>query len=84
MPALSCGGNRRFYEFNAREAEQVDPEWILTSAPDGRIWLYVSNGNHPLFDDLKSLVKIYTGNDQLVGKMLLKLGTVGIAFITGD
>jgi hypothetical protein len=66
------------------ELNRLTRAGILTSSPDGRTRMYVANSQHPLFGDLKSLVKKYTGIDQLIDKILSKLGTVEIAFITGD
>jgi len=44
----------------------------------------MANKNHPFFSDLKSLVKKYTGIDQLIEQVLAKLGKVEFACIVGD
>lgn len=57
---------------------------ILESVTDGRNKLYQANKKHPLFQDIQGLVRKFTGIDQLIDMVLAKLGSVDLAFVTGD
>ncbi len=66
------------------ELNRLSEAGFLTVRDDGRVKLYQANTQHPLFPELHSLVKKYLGIDQLIERVLSKLGSVKIAFITGD
>lgn len=66
------------------ELNRLENAGILKSGPDGRTRLYGANRAHPLFPDITSLVKKYTGIDQLIDMVLSKLGNVEHAFVVGD
>ncbi|MGV7930845.1 MAG: winged helix-turn-helix domain-containing protein [Spirochaetota bacterium] len=66
------------------ELNRLEKAGILESSPDGRTRLYGANRKHPLFPDITSLVKKFTGIDQLIDMVLSKLGNVELALVTGD
>lgn len=66
------------------ELNRLEKAGILKSSPNGRTKQYGANKRHPLFSDISSLVKKYTGIDRLVEDVLSNLGNVEIAFVTGD
>jgi hypothetical protein len=66
------------------ELNRLEKAGILKSSPNGRTKLYGANKRHPLFPDITSLVKKFTGIDRLVDDILSTLGNVEIAFVTGD
>jgi hypothetical protein len=66
------------------ELNRLNKAGLLKSVSDGRTKLYWANPEHPLFPDIHSLVKKYLGIDQVIDMVLAKLGTVELAFITGD
>lgn len=66
------------------ELNRLEKAGILESSPDGRTRLYRANRKHPLFPDIISLVKKFTGIDQLIDMVLSKLGNVELALVTGD
>jgi len=66
------------------ELNRLNKAGLLETSNDGRTKLYQANTKHTLFPELHSLVKKYMGIDQVVDNILAKLGTVEIAFITGD
>ncbi len=66
------------------ELNRLEKAGILKSSPDGRTRLYGANKRHPLFPDISSLVKKFTGIDRLVDDVLSSLGNVELAFVTGD
>lgn len=66
------------------ELNRLTEAGFLTVRDDGRTKLYQANPSHPLFPELHSLVKKYLGIDQLIERVLSRLGAVKLAFITGD
>ena len=57
---------------------------LLTVKSSGRIIQYTANPDHTLFDEIRSLVQKYMGVDQIVDKLVKKLGHVKSAYIIGD
>jgi hypothetical protein len=66
------------------ELNRLTKAGLLEAAPDGRTILYTANRKHPLFPDLLSLVRKFTGINQIIEMVLRKLGSVELAFVTGD
>lgn len=66
------------------ELNRLTKAGLLETETDGRTKLYRANTSHSLFPDLHSLVKKYMGIDQVIERVLSQLGTVELAFITGD
>ena len=56
----------------------------VISEKKGRLVKYKANQNHRLFDELSSLVKKFTGVDQVIDRMVAKLGDVKSAYLIGD
>src|SRR5690606_31253656 len=54
----------------------------------GNMIEYSANVDHPLYPELKSLVRKYMGIDKIfdyiIKKMIARLGALDMAFITGD
>jgi predicted transcriptional regulator len=57
---------------------------LLSSKSEGRTIEYCANVNHSLFDEIHSLVKKYTGVDQIIEKLVSRLGDVQAAYLVGD
>lgn len=57
---------------------------LLTSAEEGRTKVYQANPRHPLFPEIQSMVRKFTGIDQLIPQVLSQLGDIRSAFIVGD
>jgi hypothetical protein len=66
------------------ELNRMTKAGLLTSESDGRTKLYIANKKHPLFSDIHKIILKYTGIDQLIEVVLSNLGTVELAFVTGD
>lgn len=66
------------------ELNRLTEAGLLETTNLGRTKLYQANKRHSLFNDLHSIVKKYIGIDQLIEDILVKLGNVEVAFITGD
>ncbi len=66
------------------ELNRLSKAKLLKSEPAGRTIEYQANSDHPLYGDIKNIVKKYVGLDQLVENIFDELGGVERAFITGD
>lgn len=66
------------------ELNRLEKADILRASPDGRTKQYIANKRHPLFQEISSIVKKFTGIDRLIDDVLSRLGNVELAFITGD
>ena len=56
----------------------------MVSSMDKNKKIFRANPQHPLFGDIQSIVKKSMGLDQLVEKVVHKLGNVSRAYITGQ
>jgi predicted transcriptional regulator len=66
------------------ELNRLTKAGLLETSNDGRTKLYQANTKHTLFPELHNLVKKYLGIDQLIDNVVSKMGTIEVAFITGD
>jgi DNA-binding transcriptional ArsR family regulator len=70
------------------ELNNLSQAGYLIAYEEGRSVFYQANTNHPLFPEIKNLVHKYLGIDKIlnniVHEMLSRLGTLHMAFITGD
>ena len=66
------------------ELNRLSDAKFLSSENAGRTIEYHANVNHPLFDEISSLVKKYMGIDQVIDKLVKKLGDVKTAYLIGD
>jgi hypothetical protein len=66
------------------ELNRLAQAGLLTSAEEGRTKVYQANPRHPLFPEIQSMVRKFTGIDQLIPQVLSQLGDVCSAFIVGD
>lgn len=65
------------------ELNRLTKAGLLETSSDGRTKMYQANARHSLFPDIHSVVRKYLGIDK-VEAILVDLGTVELAFITGD
>ena len=66
------------------ELNRLSKANLLSSENAGRTIEYCANVNHSLFDEIRSLVEKYMGIDQIIDKLVKKLGDVEIAYLIGD
>lgn len=70
------------------ELNNLTSAGYLIASESGRSILYQANTSHPLYQDLKNMIHKYLGIDRLreevIEKVLGRLGTLKLAFITGD
>ena len=66
------------------ELNRLSKAKFLSSENAGRTIEYHANVHHPLFHEITSLVKKYMGIDQIIDKLVKKLGDVKSAYLIGD
>jgi len=65
------------------ELNRFEEAGLLNSSMDKNKKIFRANMNHPLYNEIHSIVKKSVGLDQLVEKVVHKLGNVTRAYITG-
>lgn len=66
------------------ELNRLSDAGFLYSFKDGQKIMYAANSDHPLFQDLHTIVSKYTGIDRLAEEVLGYLGQVEEVYIIGD
>ncbi len=66
------------------ELNNLSKAGYLVSSEEGRTIQYRANTSHPLFNEVRNLVHRYLGIDQIIDKILAKLGDLRAAYIVGD
>ena len=66
------------------ELNRLSKAKLLSSENSGRTIQYQANINHPLFGEIHSLVEKYMGIDQIIDKLVKRLGDVKSAYLIGD
>lgn len=66
------------------ELNRLTEAGMLESQKEGRTIAYKANKKHVFFPEINSIVRKYTGFDQIVDVVLNELGSVELALITGD
>ena len=66
------------------ELNRLKKAKLLSTESSGRTIKYRANVTHPLFTEIHSLVEKYMGVDQIIDKLVKKLGQVEVAYIVGD
>ena len=66
------------------ELNNLSKAGYLISREEGRTILYQANTQHPLFNELKSLMHKYLGIDGIIENIVTKLGDLKSAYIIGD
>jgi hypothetical protein len=66
------------------ELQRLSEAGILHEVKEGNKIHYHANMGHPLFPEISSIVRKYLGLDQVIEKVLYKLGDVEQAYIVGD
>ncbi len=67
-----------------QELDKLSKSGILSKDAEGRVIKYSANRAHPLFPELTSIVRKYSGIDKIVENVLSQLGKVEKAYIVGD
>ena len=66
------------------ELNRLSDASLLKSRQNGRTIEYFANKQNPMFEEIQSLMKKYMGLDQIIDKLVCKLGTVESAYLIGD
>ena len=66
------------------ELNNLSKAGYLVSSEEGRTIQYRANTQHPLYNELRTVVHKYLGLDTIVEKIVVKLGEVKAAYIAGD
>jgi len=66
------------------ELDRFSEAGLLEKSNNGKTKLYKANRDHPLFPEITSIVKKYTGIDELVNTVLSKIGNLEAAYVIGD
>ena len=66
------------------ELNRFENAGLLTTEAVGNKKMFKANTRHPLYEDIHNIILKYIGLDQVVEKVVNKLGDVKIVFLTGD
>ena len=66
------------------ELNRFEKANLLTSSTSGNKKFYQANTTHPLFPDINNILMKYVGFDQIIEKVVRKLGDLKCAYIVGD
>ena len=66
------------------ELNQLKKADLLTSSKSGRQIHYAANQKHPLFPELRSMVRKAIGVDQIIDSIVSRLGELEAAYLIGD
>ena len=66
------------------ELTNLSKAGYLVSQEEGRTIVYKANTQHPLYNEVKSLVHKYLGFDKIIDQILSRLGALDAAYVVGD
>ena len=66
------------------ELNRFEKAGLLVSGKEQNRKVFKANTSHPLFPDIHNILRKYVGFDQIIDKVLNKLGHIRKAYITGD
>jgi len=66
------------------ELNRFEKAGLLHSNNQSNKKLYTANTKHPLFKDIHNILLKYVGLDQIIDKIIVKLGKLNKVFILGD
>ena len=66
------------------ELNRFEQAGLLTSRTEANRKVYAANTAHPLFPEINSLLRKHLGLDQLIEKIIERLGLVQEVYLTGD
>lgn len=66
------------------ELNQLTKAELLTSSKNGRQIHYTANQSHPLFPELRSMVRKAIGIDQIIDSIVTRLGDLEAAYLIDD
>ena len=66
------------------ELNRFEEAGLLSSLRDGNKKIYQSNPAHPLYEDIHNLILKETGIDQVIDKVIFRIGNLLKVYLTGD
>ena len=66
------------------ELNRFEDAGLLTSLRDGNKKVYQANSGHPLYKDIHSIILKETGIDQVIEKVIHRLGNLLSVYLVGD
>ncbi len=66
------------------ELNRLTDAGLLLAEDEGKTKQYKANQNHPFFNEIKGMVSKFLGLDDLLEKVVKRMGNVEKAIITGD
>lgn len=66
------------------ELNKLEVAGLLHSSFKGNKKLFFANTNHPLFNDIQSIINKMVGIDQIIDKITSRIGDLQAAYLTGD
>jgi len=67
-----------------QELNRFEEAGLLIAGKEGNKKVYHANTKHPLFPDINSLLMKYVGIDQVMEKVVKKLGKLSAVFLVGE
>jgi hypothetical protein len=67
-----------------QELNRFEKAGLVLSTSLGNKKVFKANTNHPFFPEINKLLLKYTGIDKIVDEVVMKIGELQKAFITGD
>lgn len=66
------------------ELNRFEEAGLLNSLRDGNKKVYQANSRHPLYNDIHSIILKETGIDQVIEKVIHRIGNLMAVYLTGD
>lgn len=66
------------------ELNRLTEAGLLISGEDGKTKTYKANEEHPFFEEIKNMVSKFLGLDDLMERIVKRMGAVDRAYIIGD
>lgn len=66
------------------ELNRFENAGMLTSELAGNKKVFTANTRHPLFDEVHNILLKYVGLDQVIDKVIIRLGDVDKVYVTGS
>lgn len=66
------------------ELNKFEKAGLLISEQEGNKKIFRANVNHPLYNDIHNILLKHVGFDQIVERVINKLGSLDKVFVTGD
>ncbi|WP_297335538.1 winged helix-turn-helix domain-containing protein [Algoriphagus sp.] len=66
------------------ELNRLTEAGLLLSEEDGKTKVYMANQSHPFFTEISNMVSKFLGLDELMEKIVKRMGAVQTAYIVGD